>query len=66
MTGSHPIGPRLAAHNNDPKAPRRRANMHEGVAHWCDCCVCEAEPYWAEIAAELGIDLSDYEEEGSK
>ena len=40
-----------------------RLSMHEGIAVWCDCCSCEAEPYWAEVAAELGIDLrSDYED----
>ncbi len=37
--------------------------MHEGIASWCDCCSCEAEPYWVAVAAELGIDLgSDYED----
>jgi len=50
------------------KAPRSRErggskSMHEGVAVWCDCCSCEIEPYWAEVAAEMGVDLgSDYEE----
>ena len=24
--------------------------MHEGIASWCDCCSCEAEPYWAAVA----------------
>lgn len=37
-------------------------SMHEGIAPWCDCCVCEAEPYWAEVAEEMGISLSDYED----
>ena len=42
-------------------ADGRRLSMHEGIAVWCDCCTCEAEPYWAAVAAELGIDLgSDY------
>ena len=37
-------------------------SMHEGIAVWCDCCSCEAEPYWQAVAEELGIDLgSDYE-----
>jgi hypothetical protein len=37
--------------------------MHEGIAVWCDCCSCEAEPYWVEIGEEMGIDLgSDYED----
>jgi hypothetical protein len=38
--------------------------MHEGIAVWCDCCSCAAEPYWLEVAEELGIDLgSNYEDE---
>lgn len=42
---------------------RKRANMHEGIAVWCDCCSCEAEPYWVAVAEELGIDLgSDYDD----
>lgn len=51
------------------KAPRTRElggskSMHEGIAVWCDCCSCEIEPYWAEVAAEMGVDLgSNYEEE---
>ena len=41
-------------------------SMHDGVQVWCDCCSCEAEPYWAELADEMGIDLgSDYEDETS-
>ena len=23
-------------------------SMHDGVEIWCDCCSCEAEPYWVE------------------
>jgi hypothetical protein len=38
-----------------------RLSMHDGVAVWCDCCSCEAEPYWVAVAEELGIDLSDNE-----
>ncbi len=42
---------------------RRSPSMHEGIAVWCDCCSCEAEPYWVEIAKEMGLELgSDYEE----
>lgn len=41
---------------------RRSMSMHDGIAVWCDCCSCQAEPYWAELAEEMGIDLgSDYE-----
>ncbi len=47
----------------DAPKKRKRANMHEGIAVWCDCCACEAEPYWAAVAEEMGIDLGDYEEE---
>jgi hypothetical protein len=36
-----------------------RLSMHDGVAVWCDCCSCEAEPYWLAVAEEPGIDLSD-------
>ena len=42
---------------------RKSLSMHEGVAVWCDCCSCEAEPYWVAVAEEMGIDLgSDYED----
>ncbi|NNJ93788.1 MAG: hypothetical protein HKP57_03485 [Halobacteria archaeon] len=23
-------------------------SMHADVPVWCDCCSCEAEPYWVE------------------
>ncbi|UTV28895.1 hypothetical protein [Photobacterium atrarenae] len=54
-----------AGHSGQPTSetkPTRRMSMHEGIAPWCDCCVCEAEPYWAAVAEELGIELSDYED----
>ena len=42
---------------------KKSLSMHDGIAIWCDCCSCEAEPYWAELADEMGINLgSDYEE----
>jgi len=42
---------------------RKSRSMHEGIAVWCDCCSCEAEPYWVAVAEEMGIDLgSDYED----
>jgi hypothetical protein len=40
-----------------------RLNMHDGVADWCDCCVCEAEPRWEKVAEQMGINLSDYEDD---
>jgi hypothetical protein len=48
-----------------PAEKRKRANMHEGIGVWCDCCSCEAEPRWVEVAEELGIDLGDYEDADS-
>lgn len=27
-------------------------SMHDGVPVWYDCCSCEAEPYWAELAGD--------------
>jgi hypothetical protein len=41
---------------------RKRTSMHDGIAIWCDCCSCEAEPRWVEVGKELGIDMSDYED----
>lgn len=57
--------PDPAAKPDAPGKPgKKRANMHEGIAVWCDCCSCEAEPYWVEIGKEMGIDMSnDYEDD---
>ncbi len=43
----------------DPGATERTRpiSMHERVAPWADHCSCGAEPYWLEVAAELGIDI---------
>lgn len=41
--------------------------MHDGIAVWCDCCSCEAEPRLVAVAEELGIDLGDdYEDAGAQ
>jgi bis(5'-nucleosidyl)-tetraphosphatase len=46
---------------------RRSLSMHDGIAVWCDCCSCEAEPYWVEIGREMGIEPgSDYEDPESR
>jgi hypothetical protein len=46
---------------NPNPVERKSLSMHDGIAVWCDCCTCEAEPYWVEVAQELGIELgSDY------
>ena len=47
-----------------PRPKRARLSMHEDVAVWCDCCSCEAEPYWQAVADELGIELGDDHEPG--
>lgn len=60
MSDTHPD-----ASGEERKRKKKRANMHDGIAVWCDCCSCEAEPYWAAVAAELGIDLGDYEDGGN-
>ena len=53
----HPATPGSA------KEKRKSPSMHEGIAVWCDCCSCEAEPYWVEIAQSMGMELgSDYED----
>ena len=45
-------------------AERKSKSMHHGIAVWCDCCSCAAEPYWLAVAEEMGIDLgSDYEDD---
>lgn len=38
-------------HSNSPDGPTKSSggmslSMHDGVEVWCDCCSCEAEPYW--------------------
>lgn len=49
------------------KKARKRVSMHDGIAVWCDCCSCAAEPYWLAVAEEMGIDLgSDYEDEDTE
>jgi len=53
-TPAMPVAP--AAEPLEP-APQKPISMHEGVPVWCDCCSCAAEPYWREVAQEMGIDL---------
>ena len=48
----------------DAASQGRSLSQHEGVPLWCDCCPCEAEPYWVEVAEELGIDLDAPGEDG--
>ncbi len=39
-------------HNQSPMSK----SMHDGVEVWCDCCSCEAEPYWVEAMKEYDQD----------
>lgn len=42
---------RVAKRIFDTAAEQQRGNepsMHNKVDVWCDCCSCEAEPYWLE------------------
>ncbi|MDV5169046.1 hypothetical protein [Photobacterium rosenbergii] len=48
--------------DSESVVPEEKMSMHEGIANWCDCCVCEAEPYWMDVADEMGINMSDYED----
>jgi hypothetical protein len=58
------LSTREAAHSNEAAATHPSAeapagmskSMHDGVAFWCDCCSCEAEPYWAALAGEAGME----------
>lgn len=31
-----------------PRVSGDSLSMHADVPVWCDCCSCEAEPYWIE------------------
>ena len=62
MTESETTAPTSVT--NDRGVKKRSLSMHDGIAVWCDCCSCEAEPYWVEAAEAMGLDLgSDYEDQ---
>jgi hypothetical protein len=46
-----------ATQSNRVDTAKSSISMHDGIGDWCDCCSCAAEPYWLEVAEELGIDL---------
>ena len=63
----HPHDDTRADEDTRPEQQQRQRgmslSMHDGVDASCDCCSCEAEPYWVEAAEAMGIDLgSDYED----
>ena len=41
----------------------RSLSMHDGVPVWCDCCSCEAEPYWVEA---MGMDPGSNDEQPAR
>lgn len=41
-------------------AGHQSKSMHDGVSVSCDCCSCEAEPYWQAIGEEMETDLSSH------
>lgn len=45
------------------KKKKKHISMHEGIGAWTDCCSCEAEPYWRELADEMGVEFNEYEED---
>ena len=54
--------PQAAASTAGQQPQSASKSMHDGIAVWCDCCSCEMEPYWAEVAREMGVEFSDYED----
>ena len=41
-----------AGSKREPAKSPMSKSMHDGVEVWCDCCSCEAEPYWIEAMRE--------------
>ena len=52
MDDKHPANGNTAKDNAPTRARSRSLSMHEDVPVWYDCCSCEAEPYWAELAEQ--------------
>lgn len=42
-----------------PAKSNMSKSMHDGVEVWCDCCSCEAEPYWVEAMQDFDEKLKD-------
>ena len=47
-----PAVPAEAMVTSDGDPSGMSLSMHDGVDASCDCCSCEAEPYWLEAMAE--------------
>lgn len=54
-TQSEAINQQKAQDESRQAKSQMSKSMHDGVEVWCDCCTCEAEPYWVEA-------MKDYEE----
>jgi hypothetical protein len=50
------ISPQHLEGDHSAKQKRKSLSLHEDITVWCDCCSCEAEPYWIEAAEAMGID----------
>ena len=44
----------LKAVPDTDRVPGDSLSMHADVPVWCDCCSCEAEPYWLEAFGKPG------------
>ena len=52
-TGNQCQSPELKEHREaEQTGSGMSKSMHDGVEVWCDCCSCEAEPYWIEAMKE--------------
>ena len=48
-SGNQRQSPELKSHTGaEQTGSGMSKSMHDGVEVWCDCCSCEAEPYWVE------------------
>ncbi|MCG6897766.1 MAG: hypothetical protein LJE60_11775 [Thiocapsa sp.] len=61
--GDSEAWPEHPASVQSAKPGRRSLSMHEGVPVWCDCCSCEAEPYWVEA---MGMDPGSNDEQPAR
>ena len=48
----HPAQPGNRPSAEPAKGSGMSLSMHDGVEVWCDCCSCEAEPYWLDAFDE--------------
>lgn len=46
------------------KGEKKSLSMHDGIPVWCDCCSCEAEPYWIEMTKNPGLGQETRDDSG--